>query len=84
MPAVDDELPETFDGGLAAMGGFLPNDVGHADERTVPGAAELHRMRVAPSRQRRGSVGASSTTRQQVVEQGYEARLRRHHRAARR
>lgn len=55
VPAeADGDLPETGDGGLAAMGGFLPNEAGHADERTVPGAAELHRMRVAPSQQRRG------------------------------
>ena len=75
VPAVDD-LPETFDGGLAAMGGFLPNDVGHADERTVPGAAELHRMRVAPSRQRRG-YGHSLLRKleQQVAERGYEVLL---------
>jgi hypothetical protein len=44
--------------GLAAMGGCLPNEVGHADERSVPGAAERHRMRVAPSQQRRGDGGA--------------------------
>lgn len=47
-------LPETFDGPVVAIGGFLPNEVGHADERTVPGAAELHRMRVGPTHQRRG------------------------------
>lgn len=75
VPAAD-ELPETFDGGLAAMGGFLPNEVGHADERTVPGAAELHRMRVAPSRQRRG-YGRSLLRKleQQVAERGYEVLL---------
>jgi GNAT superfamily N-acetyltransferase len=74
--AVDAELPGTFDGGLAAMGGFLPNEVGHEDERTVPGAAELHRMRVAPSQQRRG-YGRVLLHRleQQVAEQGYERLL---------
>jgi GNAT superfamily N-acetyltransferase len=45
---------ETFDGLLAAMGGFLPNADGYDDERTVAGAAELHRMRVAPPLQGRG------------------------------
>lgn len=45
---------ETFDGFVVAMGGFLPNENGHEDERTVPGAAELHRMRVAPPVQGRG------------------------------
>ena len=76
VPDADDDLPQTFDGGLAAMGGFLPNEVGHADERTVPGAAELHRMRVAPSRQRRG-YGRSllSQLEQQVAERGYEVLL---------
>lgn len=44
----------TREGSLVAMGGFLPSEQGHADERTVPGAAELHRMRVAPARQREG------------------------------
>lgn len=46
--------PRTFDGPLVAMGGLLPSERGHADERTVPGAAELHRMRVAPPLQGRG------------------------------
>ncbi len=45
---------ETFDGVVVAMGGFLPNEAGYADERTVTGAAELHRMRVAPPCQGRG------------------------------
>lgn len=49
-----DDIPETFDGRVVAIGGFLPNEVGHADERTVAGAAELHRMRVAPPCQGRG------------------------------
>jgi len=47
-------VPGTFDGRVVAVGGFLPNEAGHADERTVPGAAELHRMRVAPPCQGRG------------------------------
>ena len=46
--------PRTDDGALVAMGGFVPNEAGHADERTIAGAAELHRMRVAPTHQRRG------------------------------
>jgi GNAT superfamily N-acetyltransferase len=46
--------PETADGALVAMGGFLPTGAGHEDERSVAGAAELHRMRVAPDYQRRG------------------------------
>ncbi|EMA18916.1 GNAT family N-acetyltransferase [Haloarcula argentinensis] len=76
VPDDTDELPQTFDGGLAAMGGFLPNDVGHADERTVPGAAELHRMRVAPSRQRRGyGRNLLHKLEQQVAERGYEVLL---------
>lgn len=45
---------ETFDGPLAAMGGYLPNEAGYDDERTVEAAAELHRMRVAPPLQGRG------------------------------
>jgi len=47
-------LPETFDGVAVAIGGFLPSEAGHEDERTVPGAAQLHRMRVAPARQGEG------------------------------
>ncbi|WP_209309445.1 GNAT family N-acetyltransferase [Haloarcula amylovorans] len=46
--------PTTHDGTAVAIGGLLPNDTGHDDERTVPGAAELHRMRVAPTHQRLG------------------------------
>lgn len=49
-----DQLPQTDDGYLVAMGGYLPSSHGHDDERTVAGAAELHRMRVAPSVQGRG------------------------------
>ncbi len=48
-----DELA-THDGTLAAMGGYVPNEAGHGDERDRSGAAELHRMRVAPPSQRRG------------------------------
>jgi GNAT superfamily N-acetyltransferase len=47
-------LPDTFDGVLVTMGGFLPSEAGHDDERTVPGAAELHRMRTAPALQGQG------------------------------
>jgi ribosomal protein S18 acetylase RimI-like enzyme len=47
-------VPRVEDGALVAMGGYLPNEAGHEDERTVPGAAELHRMRVAPAHQREG------------------------------
>jgi len=46
--------PRTFDGRLVAMGGFVPATAGREEERSAAGAAELHRMRVAPSRQRRG------------------------------
>ena len=48
------EALRTRDGFVVAMGGYLPNSDGHADERDRPGAAELHRMRVAPPCQRRG------------------------------
>ncbi len=44
----------THDGIVVAMGGYIPNSAGHADERNQPGAVELHRMRVAPPFQRRG------------------------------
>ncbi|MBX0322013.1 GNAT family N-acetyltransferase [Halomicroarcula sp. F13] len=53
-PDADRSPPSVHDGVVVAMGGLLPNEAGHADERTVPGAAELHRMRVAPTHQRRG------------------------------
>ena len=46
--------PESGDGYIVAMGGYLPTEVGYEDERSVPDAAELHRMRVAPTHQRRG------------------------------
>ena len=56
-PADDDEswLPELEDGRLVAAGGFRPTDAGYGDERAVEGAAELHRMRVAPTHQGRGN-----------------------------
>lgn len=44
----------THDGILVAMGGFIPNRSGHSEERDRPEAAELHRMRVAPTHQRHG------------------------------
>jgi GNAT superfamily N-acetyltransferase len=47
-------VPRVADGALVAMGGYLPSEAGHDDERTVEGAAELHRMRVAPAHQREG------------------------------
>jgi GNAT superfamily N-acetyltransferase len=50
----DRRPPATADGTLVAMGGLVPSEGGHDDERTVAGAAELHRMRVAPTHQRRG------------------------------
>jgi len=46
--AATQNCPRTVDGSVVAIGGFLPSEVGHDDERTVAGAAELHRMRVAP------------------------------------
>jgi GNAT superfamily N-acetyltransferase len=54
IPAERRRALETFDGVLIAMGGFLPSEVGHDDERTIAGAVELHRMRVAPPCQRAG------------------------------
>jgi GNAT superfamily N-acetyltransferase len=48
------DTPTVGDGLLVAMGGVLPNQAGHEDERSVAGAAELHRMRVAPAYQREG------------------------------
>lgn len=50
----ESDVPSTFDGALVAMGGFMPSEHGHEDERTVSGAAELHRMRVAPPVQGEG------------------------------
>ena len=44
----------THDGSIVAIGGYLPSEAGYEDERTVPGAAELHRMRVHPAAQGRG------------------------------
>ena len=52
--AVDDALPALEDGRLVAAGGVRPTDAGYEDERAVEGAAELHRMRVAPPHQGRG------------------------------
>lgn len=54
--SASDDIAElaTMDGTLVAMGGYLPNHAGHGDERDRPGAAELHRMRVAPPYQQRG------------------------------
>lgn len=53
-PAGSENGLAAHDGTLAAMGGYLPNRAGHGEERDRPGAAELHRMRVAPPYQRRG------------------------------
>jgi GNAT superfamily N-acetyltransferase len=50
----DRRPPETFDGRLVAMGGSVPTESGRAEERAVDDAVELHRMRVAPTHQRRG------------------------------
>ena len=52
--ADDTRLPALADGHLVAAGGFRPTDAGYEDERAVEGAAELHRMRVAPPHQGRG------------------------------
>ena len=56
-PADDDEsrLPELEDSRLVAAGGFRPTDAGYEDERAAENAAELHRMRVAPTHQGRGN-----------------------------
>ena len=53
--ADDARLPELGEGHLVAAGGFRPTDAGYGDERAVEGAAELHRMRVAPTHQGRGN-----------------------------
>ncbi|ERG88607.1 MAG: acetyltransferase [halophilic archaeon J07HX5] len=50
----DADILQTTDGCVVAMGGLLPSNAGYDDERTVADAAELHRMRVAPSYQRNG------------------------------
>jgi ribosomal protein S18 acetylase RimI-like enzyme len=69
----DERVPRTFDGPLVAMGGFLPTAVGHEDERSVPGAAELHRMRVAPTHQRRGhGVRLLRALERRVAEAGFD------------
>ncbi|MFC7075916.1 GNAT family N-acetyltransferase [Haloarcula halophila] len=72
----ESDLPRTVDGRVAAIGGYLPNEVGHPDERRVPGAVELHRMRVAPPCQRRG-VGRELLHRLEAraAEDGYELLL---------
>lgn len=49
-----EELPPSRDGTVVAIGGYMPSEAGHEDERTVPGAVELHRMRVAPPAQGNG------------------------------
>ena len=57
-PADDDDesrLPELEDGRLVAAGGLRPTDAGYEDERAAENAAELHRMRVAPTHQGRGN-----------------------------
>jgi len=57
-PADDDDesrLPELEGGRLVAAGGFRPTDAGYEDERAAENAAELHRMRVAPTHQGRGN-----------------------------
>lgn len=58
---VDERLPagrrqqlSSGDSVVVAIGGVLPSEAGYADERTVAGAGELHRMRVAPPLQGRG------------------------------
>ena len=48
-------LPALEDGRLVAAGGFRPTDAGYEDERAAEDAAELHRMRVAPTHQGRGN-----------------------------
>jgi ribosomal protein S18 acetylase RimI-like enzyme len=68
----DREQFETFDGPLAAMGGFLPNEAGYDDERTVGDAAELHRMRVAPPVQGRGhGTDLLGALEERVMEAGF-------------
>ena len=48
--------PQVDDGVLVAMGGYLPCGANGGDrgEKSGSGAAELHRMRVAPTHQRSG------------------------------
>ena len=85
VDSLDPSVPETFDGQVAAMGGFLPNESGHADERTVPGSVELHRMRVAPPAQGQGFGRALLAELEKRVDDGYERLLattaQRQHRA---
>ena len=57
VPGTDDlqRIEATYlDAGGDFLVGFVPSEAGHDDERTIAGAAELHRMRVAPTHQRRG------------------------------
>jgi GNAT superfamily N-acetyltransferase len=51
--------PRVDDGVLVAMGGYLPcaADGSDGERESGPGAAELHRMRVAPTHQRSGYGG---------------------------
>ncbi len=54
-PDIDDASAiTTHDGYVVAIGGYLPSEAGYEDERTVAGAAELHRMRVHPAVQGEG------------------------------
>jgi GNAT superfamily N-acetyltransferase len=52
--SVADDRSETFDGSLVAMGGMVPSEASHSDERAASDAAALHRMRVAPPVQGEG------------------------------
>ncbi|MCL9812085.1 GNAT family N-acetyltransferase [Natranaeroarchaeum aerophilus] len=54
LDSEDSAAITTHDGSVVAIGGYLPSEAGYEDERTVPGAAELHRMRVHPAAQGRG------------------------------
>lgn len=67
---------QTTDGTVVAMGGFLPSEAGYDDERTVPGAAELHRMRVAPTCQRAGTGSALlAALEQRIARTGFDTIL---------
>jgi GNAT superfamily N-acetyltransferase len=64
---------ETEDGLVVAMGGALPSEAGHEDERTVAGAVELHRMRVAPPCQHSGyGTALLAALERRVTAAGYE------------
>lgn len=54
VESVSEECLDTFDGSVVAMGGMVPSEASHSDERTAPDAAALHRMRVAPPVQGNG------------------------------